>query len=322
MIVGLTGRIGSGKTTIAKIFEKYGAFIIDADIIGHTVLEEKKEKLLKVFGNNIINKNGNIDRKILGDIVFNNKDQLKRLNSITHPLIIKKIKEKLKHSPSSNTIIVAPFLIETRLYNLVDKTLLVICEKEKILKRMKRRGWDIADVLRRMENQPDEEERIPYSDIIIDNNGSISALERKIKKIINEELRFKIYEHTADIGIIAFGETKEELFENSSLGMFSILADLSNVKCLKKIKVLASGISEEELLVNTLSELLFCFTGKHYLLKRFKVEILKKHVSVLAYGEKLNKNHRLRMEIKTVTYHNLAIKKRKNEWISRIIFDV
>lgn len=317
MIVGLTGRIGSGKTTAAKIFEKYGAYIIDADIIGHSVLEEKKEKLIEIFGASII-KNGKIEREALADIVFENKDKLSMLNRITHPLIIKRIKERLKDSPSFLTIIVAPFLIETKLYNLVDKTILVICEKDKILKRMK----DPADVLRRMEHQPPDNERIPFSDIIIDNNGSIANLERRIKRLINEELKFKIFEHTADIGIIAFGETKERLFENLSFGMFSILADLSNVRCSKKIKVSSKGHSYDEMVVNILSELLFCFTGKGYLLKRFKAEISKREVSMLAWGEKINKNHRLKMEIKTVTYHNLKIKKRGNEWIAQIIFDV
>lgn len=321
MVIGLTGRIGSGKTTIANIFERHNSFIIDADIIGQGALEEKQGEIIKAFGKEII-KNGRIDRKILADIVFSNKDKLKRLNKITHPLIIKEIKERVKNSKSTLTIIVAPFLIETGLHSLVDKTILVVCEKEKILKRMKRKGWEVSDVLRRMENQPPDDKRIPFSDIIIDNNGSLSSLERKIKKIIKGELRFKLYEHTADIGIIAFGKTKESLFENCGFGMFSILADLSNVRCSKRIKVCASGVNNDEMLVNTLSELLFCFTGRGYLLKRFKIGISGRNVSVLGYGERLNKSHRLKMEIKTVTYHNLEIKKRHNEWMARVIFDV
>lgn len=322
MIIGLTGRIGSGKTTIARIFERYESFIIDADAIGYVVLEEKKEKIVKEFGKEIV-KNGSIDRKLLSEIVFLDKDKLKRLNEITHPLIIKRIKEKVKGSNSFLTIIVAPFLIETSLYSLVDKTILVVCEREKILKRMKNKGWERKDVLRRMENQPPDDERRPFSDIIIDNNGSLSSLERRIKKLIKEELRFKVYEHTADIGIIAFGKTKEEVFENCGFGMFSILADLSNVKCSRRIKVSAEGRNNGEMLVNILSELLFCFTGRNYLLKKFKVEILKRNVSAFAWGERLNKSHRLKMEIKTVTYHNLEIKKRNNnEWAARVIFDV
>ncbi len=314
MIIGFTGRIGSGKTAISKIFEKYGAFVIDADIIGHSVLKEKKEEIIKAFGT--------IERSALADIVFTDKKRLKILNKITHPLIIKRIKEMVKNSTSSLIVIVAPLLIESALYSLVDKTILVMCDKKRIFKRMKRKGWALFDVIRRMENQPGDEERIPRSDIIIDNNSSLSITERKVRKILREELRFKVYEHTADIGIIAFGKTLSELFSNCAYGMFSILGDLSNVSCKEKIKVKASGIDKDEMLVNTLSELLFCFTGRGYLLKRFKTEISKNNISVLAFGEKLNKSHILKMEIKTVTYHNLEIKKRKDGWMARVIFDV
>jgi len=321
VIIGITGRIGSGKTTLGKIFEKYGGFVIDADIIGHSVLEEKKQEIIKIFGEKII-KDGVIDRKALADIVFSDKKMLKTLNKITHPLIIREIKGLIKTSPSYLIVIVAPFLIETGLYNLVDKTILIMCDKEKALKRMVKNGWKAMDVERRMENQPDDEERIPFSDIIIDNNGPFSTLEKRVKKIIKGELKFKIYEHTADIGIIAFGKTKEELYENCAYGMFSILADLSNVKCSKRIRVSVSGRDYDEMLVNSLSELLFCFTGRGLLLKRFKTEILKNNVSIFAWGEELNSSHILKMEIKTVTYHNLKIKKRGNEWIAQVIFDV
>ncbi|MEW6007938.1 MAG: dephospho-CoA kinase [bacterium] len=314
MIIGIAGKIGSGKTTITKIFEKYGAFVIDADIVGHSVLEERKEEIIKAFGT--------IDRKTLADIVFKDKKKLEKLNKITHPLIIKKIKNLIKHSKEQLIVVAAPFLIETELKTIVDKTILIMCDKDIILKRMKKKGWEISDVLRRMENQPNDNKRIPFSDIIIDNNGPLSKIEKRIKKIIKEELRFKLFEHTADIGIIAFGNTKEKLFENCSYGMFSILGDLSNVRCCNRIKISSTGKGYDEMLVNTLSELLFCFTGKGYLLKKFKTEIIGNNVSVLASGEKLSKNHILKMEIKTVTYHNLEIKKRQDGWIARVIFDV
>jgi len=99
MIIGITGSIGSGKTTAAKIFSKYHYTRIDADEIGHELLKSNKKiknKLITYFGNEIIGKNGNIDRKKLGGIVFNDKNELKKLNSIMHPLIINEIKNKIK----------------------------------------------------------------------------------------------------------------------------------------------------------------------------------------------------------------------------------
>ncbi|MEK9149716.1 MAG: dephospho-CoA kinase [Candidatus Desantisbacteria bacterium] len=321
MIIGITGSFGSGKTTVAKIFEKLGAGVIDADLIGRSVLEEKKKDVVKAFGEEIL-KNQSIDRKMLADIVFEDKDRLKKLNKITHPLIIKRIKERLRNSKFSFIVIVAPLLIETELYELVDKIVLVVAEKDKLLKRMKKNGWELFDVERRMKNQPEDKERMPFSDIIIENNGSIRILERRVKKILKEELKFKIFEHTADIGITAFGSTKEEFFSNCAYGMFSILAELSNVRCLKRMRVSSSGITPDEMLVNTLSELLFCFTGKGFILRRFKTKIKGDNVSVEGWGEKLNPFHLLKMEIKTVTYHNLEIKKRNDGWIGRVIFDV
>ena len=133
MILGITGSIGSGKTAAAKIFSRYYYTRIDADEIGHSLMKENKElknKLIKNFGNKILGKNGNIDRKKLGGIVFNDKNELKKLNSMMHPLIIYEIKnqiEKIQKECGDNTkiIIDAPLLLETNLKNYVDKIIVI-----------------------------------------------------------------------------------------------------------------------------------------------------------------------------------------------------
>ena len=135
-------------------------------------------------------------------------------------------------------------------------------------------------------------------------------------------MRFKIFDHTADIGVIGFGITEEEAFANTAFGMFSILADLSNVKKEEQIEISASGADREEFLVNMLSELLYWHTTKGYIFSEFSVEFSDKGTKVLCFGEKIKKYHELKAEIKTVTYHFIKIEKKESGWETRVIFDV
>ena len=135
-------------------------------------------------------------------------------------------------------------------------------------------------------------------------------------------MRFKVFDHTADIGICGFGKTEEEAFSNTAFGMFSTLAELSNVKEEEQIEVFASGADREELLVNMLSELLYWQTTKGYIFSEFSVEFSDNSVKVLCLGEKIKERHVLKNEIKTVTYHFIKIEKKKNGWETRVIFDV
>src|SRR3989344_1345761 len=99
MIIGITGPIGSGKTTVAKLFSRHWYDRIDADEISHQIMKNNSvvyKKIIQEFGNKILDKNKNIDREKLGDIVFNYATKLKKLNSIMHPIIINEIKNKIK----------------------------------------------------------------------------------------------------------------------------------------------------------------------------------------------------------------------------------
>ena len=143
MIIGITGSIGSGKTTAAKIFSRHWYTRIDADEIGHQIIKNKevKDKIIKNFGNSVLDKNKQIDRAKLGDIVFNDDAQLKKLNSITHPSIIKNIKNKIikikyKCGKKTKIVIDAPLLLETKTKNLADKIVVIKCNKNNILKRL------------------------------------------------------------------------------------------------------------------------------------------------------------------------------------------
>src|SRR3989344_919935 len=145
MILGITGSVGSGKTAVAKLFSRHRYSRIDADGIGHNLIKKNSRlynEVIREFGNNVADKNKNIDRRKLGSVVFNDDKKLKKLDSIMHPLIIEEIKNQIRQiqkkcGGNAKIIVDAPLLLETKAKNLVDKIIVVKCSKENILKRNK-----------------------------------------------------------------------------------------------------------------------------------------------------------------------------------------
>jgi len=182
MTIGITGSFGSGKTTVAKILERLGASVIDADSVGHKVIEESDIKLAltKEFGEEIV-EGGRINRKTLASIVFSDKAKVARLNQITHPKILAQIEAEIKGLQKELIVVVAPFLIETGIK--VDKTILVSAEREKIIERLKMAGWDEKDVQQRMGFHPEDKERAGRVQFIIDNNGRLTETEAQVTRI-------------------------------------------------------------------------------------------------------------------------------------------
>lgn len=135
--------------------------------------------------------------------------------------------------------------------------------------------------------------------------------------------RFEFLEHTADIGIRAFGRTLEETFENAALAMFSLIADLSNVEEKKPYRLEVEGEDRESLLVEWLNELIYFLETENVLLKRFKVEeIGETHLVATAYGEPLDlEKHAVGVQIKATTYHMLKVS-HNQYWEAQVIFDV
>ncbi len=135
--------------------------------------------------------------------------------------------------------------------------------------------------------------------------------------------RFEVIEHTADIGIRAYGNTLEEAFENAALGMFSLIADLSTVEEKESLRIEVEGEDRESLLVEWLNELIYVLETSRLLLKRFKVESLgETHLTAIGFGEPLNiQKHHLGEQIKATTYHMLKIQ-HNQYWQAQVIFDV
>ena len=188
MIIGITGSVGSGKSTIAKIFSKHHYIRIDADEIAHKILQNKK--IIKIisaeFGSETV-KNNSIDREVFGNTVFNDDAKLKKLNSIMHPLIILEIKKEIvkirKKSGSKSKIIVdAPLLLEVVAEDLVDKIIVIKASNNSILSRNRRfTKGQIENILK---HQMPLEEKMKHADFMIDNDKNFSNTEKQITDII------------------------------------------------------------------------------------------------------------------------------------------
>lgn len=136
--------------------------------------------------------------------------------------------------------------------------------------------------------------------------------------------KYKLIDHTADIGIIAYGKDLPELFVNSAYAMFDILTDISKVNSEDSFEIQISARNLEELLINWLDELLFRYETERIICDRFIINNLnEQNLSATVFYEKIDrKRHEIKTEIKNVTYHQLEIRKVKNRWQARVIFDV
>lgn len=193
MIIGITGSIGSGKTAVAKLFSRHWYNRIDADEIAHYLLENNrniKNKIIKNFGEKILDRQKNIYRKKLGEIVFNSDKKLKKLNSIMHPSIIQEIKSQIKKihkkcGSETKIAIDAPLLLETNAKNLVDKVIVVKCDKKNIINRLNKK-YPKEKIEKILNAQMPLKEKLKHADFIIDNNKDLKNLEKQVKIIIKK----------------------------------------------------------------------------------------------------------------------------------------
>ncbi|MGB9809751.1 MAG: dephospho-CoA kinase, partial [Caldanaerobacter sp.] len=177
-VVGLTGGIGSGKSTVSRILSGLGAKIIDADLVSREIMSKGQEaynEIVDYFGEGILDERGEIDRKKLGLIVFGNEQKLKKLNEITHPKIIEKIKAMIVEAKKEGNyrliVVDAALLIETGLYQMMDEIWMVVVDIETQIKRiMARDGFSYEEALKRIRSQMPLEEKIKYADFIINNS--------------------------------------------------------------------------------------------------------------------------------------------------------
>ena len=192
LTIGLTGGIGSGKTTVSDLFEKLGVYIIDTDVIAKELVINNQsvlQELTDTFGEAIIDSDGHLDRKKLAHIVFNQTTEKQRLEKILHPKIRSEVARKIQQyntdkSQPDYLLVVIPLLIETGFSDLIDRTLVVLSSEENRIKRViNRDDRNIAEIQSIINSQVTDEKRISCADDIIENNNNIKELESKVRQL-------------------------------------------------------------------------------------------------------------------------------------------
>lgn len=191
MVVGLTGGIASGKSIVSGEFKKLGAVVIDADLIAREIVEPGQPALPEIekeFGPSVINGDGTLDRKALGDMVFSDPEKLKRLNRITHPRIIERQRrmiEEIKGAHKDPLIVVdAAILIEAGEYRNMDRVIVVYADEDKQVERLSHRnGLTTQEAEKRVKAQMPLKEKVLYADYVIDNNGGIEETRQRARDL-------------------------------------------------------------------------------------------------------------------------------------------
>jgi len=185
--LGITGCLGSGKSTVAGIFKSWGAKIVDADKIAHSCMRKGSpayRKIVAFFGKGILNRSKEINRAKLGDLVFSKAISLKKLEGIVHPQVISKIRTKIKKIKKGVVILDAPLLLEAGLRSVVDKIIVVKLKRKMQIKRLSKKGnYSQAKIKRIIESQIPLREKMRVADFIIDNNGKLSETKKQVLDI-------------------------------------------------------------------------------------------------------------------------------------------
>lgn len=188
-VIGLTGGIGSGKSLVTEMLKELGTELINADLLGHRVYLPGRQawhELIQAFGDNILAPDKSIDRKKLGQIVFNDKKALEKLNAITHPRIFEdaamEIREIRSRKEDQGVVVFeAAILIEANWTSLVDYVWVVTADKEVVIRRLiERNKMSIEQAEARIKSQLSNEERVKYADVVIRNNDTLEVLRQQV----------------------------------------------------------------------------------------------------------------------------------------------
>jgi dephospho-CoA kinase len=188
--VGLTGGIGSGKTTVSNFLLEYGIPVYNSDSQGKKLMNTNLElinDIVKIFGESVYN-NGILNTNLLSSIVFSDPEKIKQLNNLVHPKVAEDFNQWVEKNNNQPILIKeAAILIESGAYLNMDKIILVISKKSNRIKRVsKRDNSDFESIEKRINFQLTDDEKIQYADYIIENNSSLDDLKNEVLRVINE----------------------------------------------------------------------------------------------------------------------------------------
>ena len=196
IVVGLTGGIASGKSTVSAMFRQLGAHIIDYDVIARDVVRPGLpawKGIVKEFGREVLNADSTVNRENLGRIVFDHPEKLARLNAIVHPAVFaeadRQVEEIRRKEPDAVVIKDVPLLIETQIHRTVDRVIVVTARGEDQIERLAGRGLSGEDARKRIAAQMPIQEKEKFADFIIRNDGPIEDTQRQVEEIYRQLAR-------------------------------------------------------------------------------------------------------------------------------------
>lgn len=206
--VGLTGGIGSGKSTVAELLSSYGAVIIDADVLARQAVEPGTPGLARVveqFGPEVLAPDGTLDRPRLAALVFGNPARLSALNAIVHPYVRQRSEELTASVPADAVVVqVIPLLVENGLTDF-DVVVVVDASLETQLRRLAERGMDEADARARIAAQATRDERRAAADVVLDNDGDLAGLRAQVERLWADLRRRDAADGTGTVGGPTYG---------------------------------------------------------------------------------------------------------------------
>ena len=199
LVVGLTGGIATGKSEVSRILREFGAIVIDADRVGHQAYLPDSpawQEVVDTFGEEVFLPTGEIDRKRLGAIVFNDPAARQKLNSIMHPKMAQMIGEdidRLRREGTEVVVVEAALLLEAHWDYLVDEVWITHSSEEAMAQRLRQRNnLSEEEIMSRIRAQPPFEERAQRADVVIDNSGNVAELQKEMEALWNGRVKGKV----------------------------------------------------------------------------------------------------------------------------------
>ena len=197
VVIGVTGGVGTGKSTVAKMFAQLGAVVLDADALAHEAMEPKRlawRQVVKSFGPEILNDDQSINRRALAARVFRNEGRRKQLEAILHPQVLRAIKQRvarLRRSRRTQAVVLdVPLLVEVGAHTWVDALVVVTAPPEVQRERLTRAyGWTPEEINARIAAQWDLAAKVALADFVVDNNQRVDSTRRQVKDIWNQRVR-------------------------------------------------------------------------------------------------------------------------------------